>query len=178
MAGAECVALCCDDRRCAFRPMRLERRPVGRQDVLVDIKYCGVCASDLWTARSGQSMGGMVEYPFVGGHEIAGVCLEVGEDVVGFKRGDRVGAGCLADSCRRCAACDARDEARCKRQVGTYACRDTFGRVGGSTAQTAGGYARRIVVDARFAIKIPVTCPLEKAAPILCAGTSAYERRR
>ncbi|KAH8051492.1 sinapyl alcohol dehydrogenase [Aureococcus anophagefferens] len=112
--------------------------------------------------------------PFVPGHEIAGVVAAVGADVEAFAVGDRVGVGCLVDSRQACGACDARDEHRCPGQVMTYASPDRHGRCGGSTPQTAGGYADRVVVQERFAIKIPAALPLEAAGPLMCAGTTAY----
>ena len=169
---ARCLA--CDDTTCAFRPLVIQRRAVGPKDILIQIKFCGVCASDLWTARSGQSVGCRTAFPFVPGHEIAGVVAAVGADVEAFAVGDRVGVGCLVDSCQACGACDARDEHRCPGQVMTYASPDRHGRCGGSTPQTAGGYADRVVVQERFAIKIPAALPLEAAGPLMCAGTTAY----
>ena len=173
-SGMKSVCLATQDKDCAFAPMAVERRPVGRFDVVVDIKYCGVCASDVWTARSGQSSGCATAYPFVPGHEIAGVCVGVGAGVTGFRAGDHVGVGCLVDSCQACGFCTTRDEAQCKGQVLTYASPDKHGRVGGSTKQTAGGYGTSIVVAEKFAIKIPARLPLEVAGPLMCAGTTAY----
>ena len=169
---ARCLA--CDDTTCAFRPLVIQRRAVGPKDILIQIKFCGVCASDLWTARSGQSVGCRTAFPFVPGHEIAGVVAAVGADVEAFAVGDRVGVGCLVDSCQACGACDARDEHRCPGQVMTYASPDRHGRCGGSTPQTADGYADRVVVQERFAIAIPAALPLEAAGPLMCAGTTAY----
>ncbi|KAH8070020.1 sinapyl alcohol dehydrogenase [Aureococcus anophagefferens] len=143
---ARCLA--CDDTMCAFRPLVIQRRAVGPKDILIQIKFCGVCASDLWTARSGQSVGCRTASP-VPGHEIAGVVAAVGADVEAFAVGDRVG-------------------------VMTYASPDRHGRCGGSTPQTAGGYADRVVVQERFAIAIPAALPLEAAGPLMCAGTTAY----
>ncbi|KAH8055606.1 sinapyl alcohol dehydrogenase [Aureococcus anophagefferens] len=147
-SSEEARCLACDDTTCAFRPLVIQRRAVGPKDILIQIKFCGVCASDLWTARSGQSVGCRTA-PFVPGHEIAGVVAAVGADVEAFAVGDRVGVGCLVDSCQACGACDARDEHRCPGQVMTYASPDRHGRCGGSTPQTAGGYADRVVVQER-----------------------------
>ncbi|KAH8047143.1 sinapyl alcohol dehydrogenase [Aureococcus anophagefferens] len=165
---ARCLA--CDDTTCAFRPLVIQRRAVGPKDILIQIKFCGVCASDLWTARSGQSVGCRTAFPFVPGHEIAGVVAAVGADVEAFAVGDRVGVGCLVDAARP--AAPAARRAPVPGQVMTYASPDRHGRCGGSTPQTAGGYADRVVVQERFAIKIPPRC--RRAGPLMCAGTTAY----
>jgi uncharacterized zinc-type alcohol dehydrogenase-like protein len=101
-------------------PMTIERREVGPRDVLVEIKYCGICHSDIHHARSEW---GPVTYPVVVGHEIAGIVTAVGSEVTRFTVGDRVGVGCLVDSCRECVSCRAGREQYCVQGGGTL----TFG---------------------------------------------------
>ncbi|MEP6729830.1 MAG: alcohol dehydrogenase catalytic domain-containing protein, partial [bacterium] len=123
-----------------FGPFVFERREPGPHDVRIDILFCGVCHSDLHTARG--EWGGTV-YPVVPGHEIIGRVAEVGPDVTGFSTGDLVGVGCLVDSCQHCSSCAEGLEQYCEEgMVGTYNARDKH--TGGVTY---GGYSKSIVVD-------------------------------
>jgi uncharacterized zinc-type alcohol dehydrogenase-like protein len=144
----------------------IERREVGEHDVLIDIKFAGICHSDIHQAREGW---GEAIFPMVPGHEIAGVVEAVGPGVTRFKAGDRVGVGCLVDSCRECENCRAGLEQHClKGSVGTY------NAVGYDGEPTYGGYAQKVVVDEAFTLRIPDGLPLDVAAPLLCAGITTY----
>ncbi|MGO1165492.1 MAG: NAD(P)-dependent alcohol dehydrogenase [Janibacter sp.] len=147
----------------------IERRDVGENDILIEIAYAGVCHSDIHTARSEW---GPASYPLVVGHEIAGTVAEVGSGVTGHAVGDRVGVGCLVNSCRECDACRAGKEQYCTQQIGTYAATDRDG------STTQGGYSTHIVVDADFALRIPEGIDLDVAAPLLCAGITTWSPLR
>ncbi|MDX2542369.1 NAD(P)-dependent alcohol dehydrogenase [Streptomyces sp. WI04-05B] len=144
----------------------IERREVGEFDVLIDIKFAGICHSDIHQAREGW---GEAIFPMVPGHEIAGVVEAVGSGVTKFTIGDHVGVGCLVDSCRECENCEAGLEQYClKGGVGTYNALDKNGE------PTYGGYAEKIVVDESFTVRIPDGLALDVAAPLLCAGITTY----
>jgi len=153
-----------------FTTMIIERRDVGPNDVLIDIAFAGLCHTDVHHARAEF---GHTHYPIVPGHEIAGVVRAVGAEVVRFAAGDRVGVGCLVDSCRECASCRAGQESYCRQgKVLTY---NGIGRDG---AVTLGGYSELVVVDERFVVRIPDSLTLEAAAPLLCAGITMYQPLR
>lgn len=142
------------------------RRPVGEHDVLIDIKYAGICHSDIHQAREGWGKG---IFPMVPGHEIAGVVAEVGPGVTKFEVGDRVGVGCMVDSCRTCDNCKAGLEQYCSEgNVGTY------NAVGKDGEPTYGGYSTHVVVDENYTLRIPEGIALDEAAPLLCAGITTY----
>ncbi len=149
-----------------FERTTIERREVGPTDVLIDVKFCGICHSDIHQAHSDWGAG---IFPMVPGHEIAGVVAEVGSEVEGFSAGDRVGVGCFVDSCRECEYCEAGEEQFCtKGVVLTYNGKDYDGD------PTYGGYSRQIVVTERFVVTIPDELELDVAAPLLCAGITTY----
>jgi uncharacterized zinc-type alcohol dehydrogenase-like protein len=153
-----------------FKATTIERREVGPTDVLIDIAYCGICHTDVSRARSEF---GTTEYPLVPGHEIAGTVSAVGAEVGQFSVGDRVGVGCLVDSCRECDYCRAGLEPYCRSgHVRTY---NSTGRDGKSTQ---GGYSEKIVVDEAYVVRIPDRLPLRIAAPLLCAGITMYSPLR
>ncbi|MFG2411756.1 NAD(P)-dependent alcohol dehydrogenase [Streptomyces goshikiensis] len=142
------------------------RRPVGAHDVLIDIKYAGICHSDIHQVRDGWGEG---LYPMVPGHEIAGVVAEVGPEVTRFAVGDRVGVGCIVDTCRECEYCLAGQEQYCVEGItGTYNAVDRRGE------RTYGGYSSQIVVDENYTVRIPDGLALDVAAPLLCAGITLY----
>ncbi|WP_262056001.1 NAD(P)-dependent alcohol dehydrogenase [Streptomyces sp. STR69] len=144
----------------------IERRAVREFDVLIDIKFAGICHSDIHQAREGW---GEAIFPMVPGHEIAGIVSEVGPGVTKFRVGDRVGVGCMVDSCRECDNCKAGLEQYCTGgNVGTY------NAVGKDGEPTYGGYAEKIVVDESFVLGIPEGISLDVAAPLLCAGITLY----
>ncbi|MEV8537670.1 NAD(P)-dependent alcohol dehydrogenase [Streptomyces sp. NPDC051572] len=144
----------------------IERRAVREFDVLIDIKFAGICHSDIHQAREGW---GKATFPMVPGHEIAGIVSEVGPGVTKFQVGDRVGVGCLVDSCRECDNCKAGLEQYCTGgNVGTY------NSVGKDGEPTYGGYSEKVVVDENFVLGIPEGISLDEAAPLLCAGITTY----
>ncbi len=144
-----------------------ERRDPLPEDVQIDILYCGVCHSDLHTARNEW---GNTVYPVVPGHEIIGRVTRVGNEVTRFKQGDLVGVGCMVDSCQRCSACAEGLEQYCENGfVGTY-----NGEEMHSGGMTYGGYASNIVVRDKFVLRIPSNLDPAAAAPLLCAGITTY----
>lgn len=157
----------------ADRPLSrttIERRDVGPRDVRIEIAFAGVCHSDIHTARGEW---GPVPYPIVVGHEIAGVVAEVGPEVTRFAVGDRVGVGCMVDSCRECEQCAQGHEQYCLRgNTGTYASVDRDG------TPTQGGYSQQVVVTEDFVLRIPDALDLDVAAPLLCAGITTYSPLR
>ncbi|MEV7692772.1 NAD(P)-dependent alcohol dehydrogenase [Microbacterium sp. NPDC089189] len=147
-------------------PTTIERRDVGPDDVLIAIRYAGICHSDIHLVRGDW---GPVSYPQVVGHEIAGEVVEVGSAVSTFAVGDRVGVGCMVNSCRECENCLAGMENYClKGNTQTYGSVDRDGTV------TQGGYSTHVVVDKDFVLRIPEAIPYEAAAPLLCAGITTY----
>ncbi|GAA1539265.1 NAD(P)-dependent alcohol dehydrogenase [Microbacterium ginsengiterrae] len=148
----------------------VERRDVGPSDVRIDIRWAGVCHSDIHTV---QGDWGPQPYPLTVGHEIVGTVAEIGSDVTGFAVGDRVGVGCLVNSCGECANCAAGQEQYCENgAIGTYAATDVDGTV------TQGGYSTSVVVTEKFVLRVPEAIPYEKAAPLLCAGITTYSPLR
>ena len=153
-------------------PFAFERRDPGPADVQIDILFCGVCHSDLHTAR-GEWPG--TSYPCVPGHEIVGRVARTGGQVARFKAGDLAGVGCLVDSCRKCASCAEGLEQYCENGfTGTY-----NGPEQGTGANTYGGYSNRIVVDEKFVLKIRhPESQLAAVAPLLCAGITTWSPLR
>ena len=152
-------------------PFNFVRREPGPTDVRIDILYCGVCHSDLHTARS--EWPGTV-YPCVPGHEIVGRVAATGAKVKGFQTGDLVGVGCMVDSCQQCASCAEGLEQYCERgMTGTYNSADKH--TGGVTY---GGYSKGIVVDEKFVLRISDKLDPAAAAPLLCAGITTWSPLR
>src|SRR3954469_756954 len=144
----------------------VERRDLGPRDVLIEIRYAGICHSDIHTVRGDW---GVVPYPLTVGHEIAGQVAEVGGEVTKHVVGDRVGVGCMVNSCRVCENCQAGQEQYCLAgNTQTYASVDRDGTI------TQGGYATHVVVDEDFVLRVPSSIPEEAAAPLLCAGITTY----
>ena len=166
-----CVGFAASSSDTPLHPFSFERRETGPADVRIDIRYCGVCHSDLHQARN--EWGGTV-YPCVPGHEIVGTVAEIGSDVSRFKVGDLVGVGCMVDSCRQCASCKDGLEQFCEEGlVGTYNGQDRHGR-----GNTLGGYSGAIVVDQDFVLKVPENLDLAAVAPLLCAGITTWSPLR
>jgi uncharacterized zinc-type alcohol dehydrogenase-like protein len=148
-------------------PFSIERRDPRPDDVVIEIDYCGICHTDIHFAHNDW---GMTEYPVVPGHEIVGRVVAVGESVQGFKPGDRVGVGCLVDSCRTCGSCEEGLEQYCEKGwVATYNSEDRH-----DGTRTYGGYSERIVVSERFVLRMPENLDPAAAAPLLCAGITTY----
>lgn len=160
------------DATSPLAPITIERRGVGPADVEIDIRYCGICHSDLHTARN--DWGGTA-YPVVPGHEIVGRVVAVGADAVRHRVGDLVGVGCLVDSCGQCAECADGLQNYCSRGATfTYNSVDKHG----TAPRTYGGYSATIVVAEDFAVSIPDGLDPASAAPILCAGVTVYSPLR
>ncbi len=150
-----------------LKPFEFERREPGPHDVLIDIKFCGVCHSDVHQARDEW---GNSKFPMIPGHEITGIVAKTGDKVTRFKAGDRVGVGCMVDSCKECDSCKEGEEQYCeKRAVLTYNDIELDDKT-----PTYGGYSERITVLEQFVVRIPDELPLDKAAPLLCAGITTY----
>lgn len=148
-------------------PFTLDRREPGENDVAIDIKFCGICHSDVHQVRD--EWGGSL-YPMVPGHEIVGHVTAVGGNVKKFKVGDTVGVGCMVDSCRTCVNCKDGEEQFCLEGfTGTYNAQD---KRHGGLAQ--GGYAKHIVVDEDFVLKVSDKADLAATAPLFCAGITTY----
>ena len=149
-----------------FARTTIERRDLGPTDVLIKISFAGICHSDIHTARGEW---GKVTFPLVPGHEIAGFVEETGAEVTRHAVGDRVGVGCMVDSCRKCENCVAGHQQYCSNgPVFTY------NDIGKDGRPTEGGYSSHIVVDQDFVLKIPAGLDLDVAAPLLCAGITLY----
>jgi uncharacterized zinc-type alcohol dehydrogenase-like protein len=154
-----------------LQPYSFERRDPKDHDVVIDIKFAGICHSDIHTVRDEW---GAAAYPIVPGHEIAGVVSKVGSKVTKYKVGDHVGVGCFVDSCRSCQPCEIHLEQFCKN-----GCSFTYnGTEMDRKTPTQGGYSNVIVVDENYTLRIPSNIPLDKAAPLLCAGITLYSPLR
>ncbi|MER5407924.1 NAD(P)-dependent alcohol dehydrogenase [Streptomyces sp. NPDC002769] len=151
-------------------PVTVERRDVGSHDVLIEIRYCGICHSDIHNVRGEW---GPAAYPLVPGHEVSGIVTEVGAEVTRHAVGDRVGVGCMVDSCRTCAPCRRGEEQYCL-EGNTL----TYGSVDRDGTLTQGGYSTHMVVTEDFVVAIPEGIGLDEAAPLLCAGVTTYSPLR
>ena len=152
-------------------PWSIERRDPKPHDVQIEILYCGVCHSDLHTARNEW---GNTPYPVVPGHEIVGRVTNVGDHVKKFKVGDLAGIGCLVDSCQECDNCkDGLEQYCAKGMIGTYNSMEKDG-----SGLTYGGYSKQILAHENFVLKISDKLPLEGVAPLLCAGITTYSPLR
>ncbi|GAA5097490.1 NAD(P)-dependent alcohol dehydrogenase [Chryseobacterium ginsengisoli] len=151
--------------------INIERREVTTKDVEIEILYCGVCHSDLHTARN--DWGGSL-YPAVPGHEIVGRVTNVGSEVSKFKVGDLAAVGCMVDSCGHCESCKHDLEQYCENGfTGTYNGQDKH--LGG---HTFGGYSQKVVVDEGFVLSVPENLDLAAVAPLLCAGITTWSPLR
>ena len=154
-----------------LRPHQIQRRDLQDKDVFIDIEYCGVCHSDIHTARAEW---GQPHYPVVPGHEIIGRVLAVGPNVTKYQIGDLVGVGCMVESCKHCNPCDEGLEQYCENgMIGTY--NSAKSKHGGITY---GGYSENIVVEEDFVLRIPTNIDVKAAAPLLCAGITTWSPLR
>lgn len=158
------------DSNTPLKPYQFERREPGAHDVQIDILFCGVCHSDLHTARNEWNN---TQYPSVPGHEIVGRVTAVGSEVKNFKVGELAGVGCMVDSCQSCSSCAEGFEQYCENGfTGTY----NGPAFGGEN--TLGGYSDHIVVDQKFVLRISHKDNLAAVAPLLCAGITTYSPLR
>lgn len=152
--------------KATFQQTTMERRELRPDDILIDIKFSGICHTDIHNTFD--EWGGGI-FPMVPGHEIAGIVSAVGTDVTKFSVGDCVGVGCFVDSCGECEYCLNGDEQYCtKGVVQTYNALDYEGN------PTYGGYSQKIVVKERFVVRIPDSLGMDVASPLLCAGITTY----
>lgn len=154
-----------------LKPFVFQRRKPGPHDVVINILYCGICHSDLHQVQNHWGAG---IFPMVPGHEIIGLVVETGDKVSKFTPGQAVGVGCFVDSCRTCPSCQQGNEHFCdKNMTLTY---NDYERDG--STPTYGGYSQKIVVNENYVLKIPENLPLDKVAPLLCAGITTYSPLR
>ncbi|WP_334174914.1 NAD(P)-dependent alcohol dehydrogenase [Pseudoxanthobacter sp.] len=166
-----CTGYAARDAATPLAPFTFERRDPGPNDVLIEILYCGVCHSDLHTARNEWQN---TVFPAVPGHEIVGRITAVGSDVTRFRAGDLAGVGCMVDSCRSCPSCQEGLEQYCTPGfTGTYNSPDAV-----SGGHTYGGYSTHITVSEDFVLRIPENLPLPAVAPLLCAGITTWSPLR
>lgn len=159
------------DAKSKLALFQFSRRNPRPHDVVIEIMYCGICHTDIHLTRDDW---GLSHYPMVPGHEIIGRVIAVGSDVKKFKEGDIAGVGCLVDSCRECANCEAGLEQYCENGfVHTYSWYEKDG-----VTITQGGYSNNIVVDERFVLQVPSSLSPHEAAPLLCAGITTYSPLR
>ncbi|MFN3651630.1 MAG: NAD(P)-dependent alcohol dehydrogenase [Armatimonadota bacterium] len=170
-AGTPALGYAATSPSSPLEPFSFTRRDLGPRDVEIEILYCGVCHSDLHTARG--EWGGTI-YPVVPGHEIVGRVQRVGGRVTRFREGDLAGVGCMVDSCRTCKNCRDGLEQFCDGElILTYNSPER--QTGGVTY---GGYSDRIVVDEHFVLRISDRLDPAGAAPLLCAGITTYSPLR
>lgn len=154
-----------------LEPYTFDRREPTANDVELEVLFCGICHSDIHTARGDW---GEVTYPCVPGHEIVGVVTRVGSAVTQFMPGDRVGVGCMVNSCGKCEACRRGYENSCfKETVWTYGSTDPV-----DGGDTKGGYSTIMVAPEHFVLKLPDSLDMAQAAPLLCAGITTYSPLR
>lgn len=155
-----------------FSKIDIKRNVTGDDDVTFDIKFCGICHTDV---HIGNNDMGNTNYPCVPGHELAGVVTNVGNNVNKYKVGDRVGVGCVVDSCMSCDGCKAGEEHMCaKGMTGTYNGDIKHGHIATDSGWTYGGYSGSQTVHQNFIVSIPDGFPMEAAGPVFCAGITMY----
>lgn len=159
-------AYACEDERSIFHRTTIELREPADNEIYFEIKYAGICHSDIHTARGEW---GPATYPLVPGHELVGVVAKVGSAVTRFQVGDKVGVGCMLASCKECEYCRAGEEQFCNNPHAYF----TYGRDAQGNP-TTGGYAQGFTVREDFACRIPDSIPFETSAPLLCAGITTY----
>ncbi|NJM98978.1 MAG: NAD(P)-dependent alcohol dehydrogenase [Phormidesmis sp. RL_2_1] len=150
-------------------PIVFDQQDPRSGEVAIKITHCGICHSDLHQVRDDW---GNTQYPCVPGHEVSGVVSAVGEGVEKFKVGDRVGIGCMINSCQVCDPCQRGEENYCdgpKSFTLTY-----NGPASPDGTNTYGGYTTDIVAREEFVLRVPDAVASEMVGPILCAGITVY----
>ncbi|XVF17612.1 hypothetical protein REPUB_Repub10bG0138300 [Reevesia pubescens] len=165
MEGRRVIGLAARDESGHLSPYSFTLRKTGPEDDVLKVLYCGVDHTDLHQMRS-EIM--PINYPLVPGHEVVGEVVELGSEVNKFKLGDKVGVGCMISSCGKCLACESNSEQYCSERILTY------GGVHKDGTPTQGGFSSAMVVHQKFVVKIPEKLAVEQAAPLLCAGVTAY----
>lgn len=159
-------------KEAAFAPLTIKRNLPGDDDVTFELKYCGICHTDVHIANNDM---GSTHYPVVPGHELAGVVTAIGKNVTNFKVGDKVGVGCIVDSCLTCEACKGGDEHSCDNGMTmTYDSDIKHGHIATDSGYTYGGYSGSQTVNHKFLVKVPDSFPLDAAGPVFCAGITMY----
>jgi len=156
-----------------FTKFNIQRNEPGEHDVQFDVKFCGICHTDVTFADPNTPI---TKYPLVPGHELAGVVTKVGDKVGDVKVGDEVGIGCISDSCQDCTYCDIGEEQACAKggHSMTYNADTVHGHIKTGTGFTQGGYCGSMTVHRQYIVKVPKGYPLEMTGPILCAGITMY----
>jgi len=171
--GKGTIALCAFDDKAELKKHEFGRPAPGPNDVSIDIKFCGMCHSDLHACNGDW---GINKYPIAPGHEVAGVVKDVGSDVTKYKVGDRVAVGCFVDACMTCELCESGQQNMCRSHVQTYSTDYPTGK--GHTDcegyHTNGGYSNEITVRSDFVFAVPDGIDLEYVGPLLCAGITMF----
>jgi cinnamyl-alcohol dehydrogenase len=163
------VGFAAHDSKGHLVPFEFSRRPVGDDDVSFKIEFCGICHSDLHQIKN-EWKGS--KYPMVPGHELVGIVDKVGSKVTNFKVGQKVGVGCIVNSCRKCESCQKDEENYCESMIGTYNGTDKDG------SPTYGGYSSYVVVNEKYVLHVPDNLDFAATAPLLCAGITTYSPMR
>jgi len=167
--GKNVLALGAFDEKAELKCFEIGRPEAGPSDVEIDIQYCGMCHSDVHACNGDW---GVNAYPIAPGHEVVGVVKAVGSNVTDYKVGEKVGVGCMVQSCRACDLCKEGLEQHCPNMIQTYGSKYPVGK--GAGYHTNGGYTSAITVDEHFVFKIPETMKMEYAGVLLCAGITVY----
>lgn len=171
----ETQALMKTNKEAKFGKGVIKRGVTGPDQIEVDIKYCGICHTDVHLANDEVPMIMPAVYPIVPGHEMAGIVTKVGKNVKNFNIGDRVGVGCMVEACLKCSQCKIGDEQLCRTgYTHTYSAPIQYGQLATDTGVTFGGYSQKITVHEHFAVKIPKSYPMEAAGPIFCSGITMF----
>mmetsp|Transcript_35477 Transcript_35477/g.76496 ORF Transcript_35477/g.76496 Transcript_35477/m.76496 type:complete len:219 (+) Transcript_35477:50-706(+) len=171
-APFEVKAMCAPGPSEPFVPHTVTRRACGPHDVVIDVKFAGICHSDIHQVRNEW---GPATFPMVPGHEVGGKVVAVGSEVTKFKVGDSAGVGCMVDSCRDCNNCGMGEEQYCTEgMVGTYNSKFKYAHHAEQGSNTYGGYSKGIVIDDKYCLKIPDNLDLAAATPLLCAGVTVW----